>query len=267
LAHVREFLPMLRPLLQIGSGPTFAHARPFRFVGQSFKTLFIAFVAIDLGFILLNILAIGAHYFSLIDAVPDALRITQDGALPEDFNYLKWAFIVLSLAWLALRDKWLVPFGWALVFAMILADDSMQLHEQFGAAIASSPWVPHSDVFYASNVGEIIAFVIMGLIALGIGTVLFRSSRAPGRALSLRYAVVLVVLGGFGVGVDAAHQLVSNVTEGTAFATILSQLFGMLEEGGEMIVASFAVAMTLTTGHLRDRPALDLTDDARVHSS
>lgn len=257
----------MNSLLQTGNRALFAHARPFRIVGQSFKTLFIAFVAIDLGFILLNILAVVAHHLSLIDTVPEALRITQDGALPEEFNYLKWLIIVVSLAWLALRDHWLAPFGWALVFAMILADDSLQLHEQFGAAISSSSWVPSSNVFYASNVGEVLAFAIMGLIALGIGTVLYRRSRAPGRALSVRYAVVLLVLGCFGVGVDAVHQLASNMTEGTPAATLLSQLFGMVEEGGEMLVASFAVAMTLTTGHLRDRPSVDITEKARVHSS
>lgn len=267
MARVRDIPIVLNSVVRKDNGALFAHARPFRIVGQSFKTLFIAFVAIDLGFILLNVLAVVAHHLSLIDAVPEALRITQDGALPEKFNYLKWAIIVVSLAWLALRDHWLAPFGWALVFAMILADDSLQLHEQFGTAISSSSWVPSSDLFYGSNVGEVLAFAIMGLIALGIGAVLYRRSRAPGRALTLRYALVLLVLGGFGVGVDALHQLVSNVTEGTSLATLLSQFFGLLEEGGEMIVASFAVALTLTTGHLRRHPALDMTDEARVRSS
>ena len=88
----------MNSLLQTGNRALFAHARPFRIVGQSFKTLFIAFVAIDLGFILLNILAVGAHHLSLIDTVPEALRITQDGALPEEFNYLKWLIIVVSLS-------------------------------------------------------------------------------------------------------------------------------------------------------------------------
>jgi hypothetical protein len=267
LAHTRNILTTLGSPFQTGRGSLFAYARPFRFVGQSFKTLFFAFVAIDFTFILLNALAVVAHQLSLIDAVPEVLRITQDGALPEQFNYFKWAVIMISLAWLALRERWLAPFGWALIFAMILADDSLQLHEQFGAAISSSSWVPSNDVFYASNVGEMLAFAVMGLIALAIGTVLYLRSRAAGRALSLRYGLVLLVLGCFGVGVDAAHELVSNVTDGAALATLLSQLFGMVEEGGEMIVASFAVAMTLTTGHLRGRPSVDITEKARVRSS
>lgn len=267
MVHLRNFVPALISVFQKDRGPLFDHARPFRFVGQSFKTLFIAFVLIDLGFILLNAFAIAAHHVNLIAAVPEALRITQDGALPEEFNYLKWAIIGFSLIWLALRDRWLAPFGWALVFFMILADDSLQLHERFGEAIATSSWIPSSDVFYANNVGEVLAFALMGLVAFSIAALLYKHSRAPGRALSLRYIVVILVLGCFGVGVDAAHQLVSNATEGTSVATILSQMFGMVEEGGEMIVASFTVALTLTTGHLRDRPALDTSVKARVHSS
>ena len=267
MGHVRDSLSALFSVFQKDRGPLFAHARPFPFVGQSLKTLFIAFLVIDLGFILLNAFAIAAHHFNLIASVPEALRITQDGALPEEFNYLKWATIVVSLFWLAVRDRWLAPFGWALVFAMILADDSLQLHERFGLAVSSSSWIPSSDVFYASNVGEVLAFAMMGVVALTIAAVLYVRSRAPGRALSLRYIAVILVLGCFGVGVDGLHQLVSNATEGTSVATLLSQLFGMIEEGGEMVVASFAVVMTLTTGHLRNRPVPDTSVKARVHSS
>jgi hypothetical protein len=267
VAHSKDLVPTLRSLLQSGRAPLSAHGRPFRFVGQSFKTVFIAFVLMDLAFILMNVLAIGAHQAGLIDAVPEAMRITQDGAIPEDFNYLKWAIIAISLAWLAVRDHWLAPLCWALVFAIILADDSLQLHEQLGAALSSWSGLPSSTYFYADDLGEILAFGAMGLVAFGIAAALFLRSGADGRALSLRYVFVIVVLGSFGVGVDAMHQLVSHVTEGTSVAKLLSQLFGMVEEGGEMIVASFAVAMTLTTGNLRRRPVLDITDEARAHSS
>jgi hypothetical protein len=267
VAHPRNVLQAIGSLLQSGRGPLLAHGRPFRFIGQSFKTLFVAFVLVDLGLILVNVLAVVAQQYGVIDAVPEALRITQDGAIPEDFNYLKWAIIAISLAWLAVRDHWFAPLCWALIFVTILADDSLQLHEQFGAALSSWTGLPSSTYFYADDLGEILAFGAMGLMAFGIAAALYFRSGADGRALSLRYVFVVVALGGFGVGVDAVHQLVSHVSDGTSVATILSQLFGMAEEGGEMIVASFAVAMTLTTGNLRRRPALGMTEETRVHSS
>ncbi len=251
MARVADILPALRSLFRTDQGPLSAHARPFRFVGLSLKTLLIAFVTIDLGFILLNAAAIAAHHFGMIDAVPGVLKITQDGALPEEFNYLKWGVIAISLIWLALRDHWLAPLSWALIFLMILADDSMQLHEQLGAALSSWSELPSSTYFYADDLGEILAFAVMGLFAFGLAGVLYWRSGAAGRVLSLRCAVILMALGGFGVGIDAIHQLVSHMAEGMPFGTLLSQLFGMVEEGGGMIVASFAAALTLATGHLR----------------
>jgi hypothetical protein len=262
MVHLGNTLPALKSLFQSDRGPLSVHARPFRFVDLSLKTLFIAFLAIDIGFILLNLIAIVAHHLQLIDAVPEALRITQDGALPEEFNYLKWAVISISLAWLALRDHWLAPLGWALVFAMILADDSLQLHERLGATLSSLPSLPSSAYFFAYDLGEMLAFGAMGLVAFGVATLLFLRSRAAGRALTLRYSAILIVLGCFGVGVDAVHEVVSHMTQGTSLSTVLSQLFGMIEEGGEMVVGSFAVAMTLTTGHLRHGHAVDAPVEA-----
>lgn len=255
MAHVMEALPRLKSLFRNDQGPLSAHARPFRFVDLSLKTLFIAFLTIDLGFILLNAAAIGAVQFQLIDAVPNSLKITHDWALPEEFNYFKWAVIVVSLLWLSLRDHWFAPACWAIVFVMILLDDALQFHEWFGDVM--SKVLPSKAYFSGADFGEMLAFGAMGLAALAVAAVLFLRSGAAGRALSLRYGVLIVMLGGFGVGVDAVHQLVSHFTEGMSVETLVSQIFGMIEEGGEMIVASFMVAMTLTSGHLRAGAVLD----------
>jgi hypothetical protein len=237
----------LKSLVLAWQGEAPAYSRPFMSVSLSFATLLAAFVFIDLGLILANALAIGLHHFGLIDAVPEMLRITQDHAIPEDFNYLKWAIIVSALVWMSIRDRWLPPALWAVVFAMILADDSMQLHEKLGAAIATWTGLPSSTYFYADDLGEMLAFGLMGLVTLALTATLFTRRGVSARALSLRYGLVILALGGFGVGIDAVHQLVSHFTEGTSVATLLSQLFGMIEEGGEMIVASVAVAMTLAS--------------------
>lgn len=249
----------LKSLALSWNGEAPAHSRPFAWVNLSFAALLAAFVLIDLGFILANALAIGLHQFHLIDAVPEMLRITQDRALPEDYNYLKWAIIVIALVWVSIRDRWLPPALWAAVFAMILADDSMQLHERLGAVIAASTELPSSTYFYADDIGEMLVFVLMGLVALALTATLFTRRGVSARALSLRYGLVILALGGFGVGVDAVHQFVSHFAEGTSVATLLSQISGMIEEGGEMLVASLAVAMTLASdqiGAVRDKNAL-----------
>lgn len=255
MAHVMDALPRLKSIFRNDQGPLSAHARPFRFVDLSLKTLFIAFLTIDLGFILLNAAAIGAVHFHLIDAVPDSLKITHDWALPEEFNYFKWAVIVVSLLWLAVRDHWFAPACWAVIFMMILADDAFQFHEWFGDVMSRA--LPSSAYFSGADFGELLAFGAMGLAAVAVAVVLFLRSRAAGRALTLRYGLLILLLGGFGVGVDAVHQFISQFTLGMSVETLVSQIFGMIEEGGEMIVASFMVAMTLTSGHLRAGAVLD----------
>lgn len=245
MTSLTHILASLRSLLHADHGLQSPYARPFPVISQSFRTLLIAFIAIDLVFILVNATAIAAFHFRLIDAVPELLKITKDGALPEDFNYLKWAVIVVALTWISIRDHWLPPLFWAFVFAMILADDSMQLHERLGAFLASWSSLPSSTYFYGDDLGELLAFVVMGLVALALTASLFTRHGASARAISLRYGLVIVVLGGFGVGVDSVHQIVSHLAEGTSVATLLSQLLGLIEEGGEMLVASFAVAMTI----------------------
>jgi hypothetical protein len=245
LTSIRHPFATFISLLHADHGQLSTCARPFPVISQSFRTLLIAFIALDLAFIGLNALAIAAHQLGLIDAVPELLKITKDRALPEDYNYLKWAIIVVALTWMSIRDRWLPPLFWAFVFAMILADDSLQLHEKLGAAIASWSDLPSSTYFYGDDLGELLAFLVMGFVAVALTASLFTRHGASARAISLRYGMVIVALGGFGVGIDALHQVVSHLAEGTSVATLLSQLFGLLEEGGEMMVASFAAAMTI----------------------
>jgi hypothetical protein len=245
LRRIRHRFAKFRSLLHVDQGQLSTYARPFPVISQSFRTLLIAFIILDLAFIGLNALAIVAHQFGLIDAVPELLKITKDRALPEDYNYLKWTIIVVALTWMSIRDRWLPPLFWAFVFAMILADDSLQLHEKLGAFISSSSNLPSSTYFYSDDLGELLAFMVMGCVALAMTASLFTRCGATARAISLRYGLVIVALGGFGVGIDSLHQVVSHLAEGTSVATLMSQLFGLLEEGGEMMVASFAAAMTI----------------------
>ncbi|MGL4235167.1 hypothetical protein [Tabrizicola sp.] len=202
-------------------------------------------ILVDLCFILVNVLAIVARKASLISGVPEMLEVTNDGALPEDFNYLKWAVIVLALCWLAIRKRWLAPALWALVFMMILADDALQLHERLGHEVSVNSALPSNSLLYGDDLGEILVFVAMGLVAIVLTTALFKRQGVADRTLSLRYALIIAGLGFFGVGVDALHQVMAHLLQGASFSSALPRLLGLIEDGGEMIVASIAFAFTL----------------------
>jgi hypothetical protein len=219
--------------------------RPFPFVTLSFRALLLILLAIDVTFILANVLAVLAHDAGFLHDVPVWLKVTEDREPPEDFNYLKWTAIAVALFWVSLRDRWLAPALWGIVFVLILLDDSLQIHENFGGKISTWLGIPDNTLVYGSDLGEMIVFGVMGSVALVIGLFLLTRRDEPSRLLNKRYILVILALGFCGVGFDAIHSVVQHVTGTSALATLLQQVFGLFEDGGEMLVGSFAAAITL----------------------
>jgi hypothetical protein len=219
--------------------------RPFPFVTLSFQTLLFALLAIDCAFIAANVLAVLAVDLSLTDHVPIWLKITEDREPPEDFNYLKWLVIIVALGWMAIRDRWLAPALWALVFALILADDAFQIHENMGESLAGVLGAFDSALLSARDLGEMLVFGTLGTIAVSIALLLYLRNDPPSRRMNQTYVLVMIALGIFGVGMDALHAMIEHVTGSSGLATALQQFLGMVEDGGEMLVGSYAVAATL----------------------
>jgi hypothetical protein len=230
--------------------------RPFSFLTLSFRTMLVRLWLVDAGFILLNILAVFAFKEHLIAAVPEILKVTHDLTLPEDFNYLKWALIAIALFWVALRDRWLTPFLWAIIFVMILCDDAFQIHEWLGHDVSIAARLPSTSLLFADDLGELVIFGLMGLVAVGIAVASFIQKGPLSRAMTLRYALIVCGLAFFGVGVDAIHQMVVHLVTNTVLETILPQVMGLIEDGGEMVVGSLALAMTLTRDPVAPREAV-----------
>lgn len=226
--------------------------RPFPFVTLSFRTLLLLLLAIDFAFIAVNVIAVLSYDASMIDAVPTYLKITEDLQPPEDFNYLKWLVIAVALVWLAVRDRWLAPILWAAVFAMILSDDALQVHERLGSILSDWLSIPDNTLVYGKDLGEILVFGLMGLVTLAVAVFLLSRRDAPSRRMNKRYFIIILALGFCGVGFDAIHAIIQHLTGTSALATLAQQVLGMMEDGGEMLVGSFAVAITLVPPQAAD---------------
>lgn len=220
--------------------------RPFPIVTLSFGTLLALVLASDVAFIFTDLVGFAAEKAGLIAEVPPFLKITRDWALPELVGYLKWAVIIAALVKLSLRDHSSVPFRWALVFLMILFDDAMQIHETLGLFLWGIIPYPPSLAARGDDLSEILVFGGMGLVAVTLTATLFFRHGPLARALSLRLLLIVAGLVFFGVLLDFVHQLVTSFSKGTAFQGYLPPLFSLLEDGGEMVVASFATAYMLT---------------------
>lgn len=220
--------------------------RPFPIISQSFKVVLIAILATDLAFMLADLVAFIAEKARWIPEVPPFLKITRDKGLPELVGYLKWLIIIVALVWLSLRDRWSAPFRWALVFLMILADDSLQVHEALGLILWDKIPFPPSLYDHGEDISELIAFGCMGLIAFALTVTLFSRHGPVARALSLRLLQIIAGLVFFGVLLDFLHQIIAIASIGTPVDGFLPPFFSLLEDGGEMIVASIALAYVLT---------------------
>ena len=202
-------------------------------------------MSVDLAFILVHAVGFVLHRAGLTAQLPTMLWISQDGALPEDFNYLKWAVIVVALFWLAIRDRWITAFSWALVFLLILLDDSLQIHETFGVLIADYEGFSGHFMIDPSDMGELVVFGAMGFSVVLLTGLSFLRGSQRSRYMGATYAIVILLLAFFGVGMDAFHQAIAHVAETHPSLSILRHVFGMVEDGGEMVVASLAAAFTL----------------------
>jgi hypothetical protein len=60
--------------------------------------------------------------------------------------------------------------------------------------------------------------------------------------MSVQYVLVTAGLGFFATGGNAGHRIFAQLTEGFPAVSMLGQATGMIEDGGEMLVASVSAA-------------------------
>jgi hypothetical protein len=160
------------------------------------------------------------------------LNLEWQGSTAEYFNYLKWLTCSLACLWLFARGRAPLYLAWGALFFYFLVDDVESIRETGGAWIAGvMSWGP-ALALTEQGLGELAVSSIAGAILLGaIAFAYWKSDDSEAKAFSRYLLPWLSALIIFGVGVDTLHAMVSNWTG-------LSTFLGVVEEGGEMIVAS-----------------------------
>jgi hypothetical protein len=188
-------------------------------------------------FLAADALLIVAHVINAATFKQDFLRINLEFSLGESFQYAKFLTIAVVMVLLYRQSRRMGPALWGLVFAYLAVDDAFALHEAFGRALAR--WWGVAEEAAVSQVGA--GFTL----GLAIGAIVVAAYYAGGlrRRVTAVLVVGLVGLGFFGVGVDFIHGL--EVVSENRFLNIAVRI---VEEGGEMLVASFLVAFALMVG-------------------
>lgn len=188
-------------------------------------------IGIDVAFILLHL-----SVELTTSSVPTSISITKDGSFPEIFQYIKYGITGIILGRFALKFHSVLYGAWAILFTYILFDDWLALHEQGGLFLAHSLNIADTSFLRGQDFGEI---AITGIASLLIIVVIlishFRCKQHQDRKISRSLALLLGLLAVCGVGFDMLQIAVSTLFSD---APVLSNIFALLEDGGEMFVAS-----------------------------
>lgn len=192
------------------------------------------------------------------------LSIDEDGGYPEIYQYLKFFWIVVLLAYISIEQKTRSYFAWVLVFTYLLLDDSLSIHESVGRVIAAHwHFIPPFGL-RLQDFGELTVSATLGSILLVPLAWAYKSGDKTFRRTSHDIALLLFALVFFGVVVDMLHTVVQSNREARF-------IVGIIEDGGEMLSASLILwYMFLTkvhsedaSGHISDLVLLAITRNRR----
>ncbi|GIK58289.1 MAG: hypothetical protein BroJett015_39520 [Chloroflexota bacterium] len=183
----------------------------------------------DALFILLHL----ALVFTPLSAAK-AFYLDVDGGVAEWYQYLKLALIAWLLAVLARQQRQPLYTVWLALFAFLLLDDALRLHETAGLWLANQTVLPPLVGLRPRDLGELL---LTGMVALSLLTALvlaYQASQARARCFSQFLILALLALGIVGVGMDMLEQMATGWH-------VLHELLIVIEDGGELIVVSVMI--------------------------
>lgn len=159
--------------------------------------------------------------------------VTTERGYGEWVQYVKAGAVALLL--ITARRNSPVGFVWAGLFAFIMLDDAFAVHESFGRFAAPVLGLPAIGSLRPEQVGELLFYVVIGLVFITALAALLRGNDPAGRSLSVAVALPFTLLVFFGVVMDMLHSLARDSPY--RYAT------GVIEDGGEMVAMSLLVAL------------------------
>lgn len=225
-------------------------------LGSFATTLLYLLIATDVVLILLHCIY---QFTSLLSN--DLFSLERDRGYSEFFQYIKEFWITLLLGFLAVQYRSILYFGWSSLFFYILLDDSLEIHERLGLRISDHLGFSNVLSLRANDFGELLVAGCIGLFFLILISTAYRSSERPFRKTSKTLILLLLILAICAIVGDVLHALARNSSA--------NDFFGILEDGGEMIVmsaiASFVFEITHTHPAFKniDQPMPEIVSDRR----
>jgi len=171
------------------------------------------------------------------------LSVEADGSLPEWFNYAKWAAGAVACGYCFSRRREPLYLAWSILFAYFLLDDANQIHELVGRRFVIAFDLGPALALRAQDFGELAVSIGAAIVLLGSMVVAYRAADASSnesKDFTRRQLPWLGALIFCGVVVDMVHIQIMALA-----SPHLTLFAGVLEDGGEMIAASFLTAISI----------------------
>lgn len=207
------------------------------------ETYWVLLVALLVDFILLGIYVFygAADIVFDLGKMPHLWNIAEEGSASEVFNYVKWAIICSSLMIVYTRCRIPLFASFAFTFFLILLDDSLQLHERGGAWFVETFQVSSAFGLRAQDFGELTVWASLGVFVSAALLYGFLKRTAESFVFGIYFLGVFSALVFVAIGLDMVNALdVLNIETGLVNAIV--GIITIMEDGGEMIVASFGLA-------------------------
>lgn len=159
------------------------------------------------------------------------LSLTQDNGYPELFQYIKWLWIIFLLVYISIRQRMWTFTSWVIFFIYLLFDDALKIHEKVGGFLADNINIIHRFGLRLQDVGELTVSGAAGIILFLLVLVAYKYGTKTFKKISLDLLLLIFLLAFCGIFVDMVHSVLNFGWKINAIAT-------MIEDGGEMIVAS-----------------------------
>lgn len=151
--------------------------------------------------LVVDAIVVGVFLTSGVGPGPPHAVIFDDGGIAEVFGYVKAAASVVVMAIIAVRTRQAVWVAWALLFAVVILDDSLMLHETWGADLAAVLDLRIAGL-REQDAGEIIVWVLLGAVPAVLVLLTHLRSDMVARRRSRRVGWLFVALLIIAVGFD-----------------------------------------------------------------
>jgi hypothetical protein len=191
--------------------------------------LLVLLLVVDLAFMIVHCLHVLTPFFEA-----RVFSIQRDAGFAEMFQYIKFAWLILLLLYLNRVTRLPGYVAWILVFGYLLMDDALQIHERGGVLIAEYLNVTPPFNLRPVDIGELAVSAVAGtILALAVGWAYWRGS-STFRKITKDLLIFIIAMAFFGIGADMAQIAIQLGRE-------VDLLLTLIEDGGEMVVASLIV--------------------------